>query len=143
MERNLGFAAANNLAVQQVATDWMVTLNPDAFPLAGLRLGDTSQMAGRGICEGPDFFQADLSFYKNFNIFGRLDGQFRIEIFNVTNRDNFTTVENNIVPFNVTLDNPDQSQATRITGAEIPANFGQASAARDPRQVQLGFKLFF
>ena len=33
--RNLGFAAANNLAVREVATDWLVTLNPDAFPEPG------------------------------------------------------------------------------------------------------------
>ncbi len=32
-ERNIGFAAANNLAVQHApATRWVITLNPDAFP---------------------------------------------------------------------------------------------------------------
>lgn len=32
-QRNLGFAAANNLAVQQAPeTRWIITLNPDAFP---------------------------------------------------------------------------------------------------------------
>ncbi|GEO42428.1 glycosyl transferase [Skermanella aerolata] len=29
---NLGFAAANNLAAREVATHWIATLNPDAFP---------------------------------------------------------------------------------------------------------------
>jgi hypothetical protein len=28
-----------------------------------------------------------------------------------------------------------------ITGYTLPGNFGQATAARDPRQVQIGLKL--
>ncbi len=33
LDRNLGFAAANNLAVQQVeGVEWLALLNPDAFP---------------------------------------------------------------------------------------------------------------
>jgi GT2 family glycosyltransferase len=31
MERNLGFAAANNHAIARCTTDWVVLLNPDAF----------------------------------------------------------------------------------------------------------------
>src|SRR5688572_11399882 len=30
--RNLGFAAANNLAVRGTSAPWIATLNPDAFP---------------------------------------------------------------------------------------------------------------
>ncbi len=119
-------------------------INPNAFTLSGLLLGETSQGAERGACEGPDFFQVDLSFYKNIRISERLKAQFRIEIFNLFNRDNYigSSVRNNIQPFNVTLDGPLES-ATQIVSAEIPGNFGQAQAARDPRQVQLGFKLLF
>src|SRR5204862_199094 len=29
------------------------------------------------------------------------------------------------------------------TGFDLPASFGQATAARDPRQAQVGFKLMF
>jgi GT2 family glycosyltransferase len=32
LEKNIGFATANNLAVAQCSTDWVVLLNPDAFP---------------------------------------------------------------------------------------------------------------
>jgi len=119
-------------------------INPAAFTLAGLRLGDTSQMADRGACEGPDFFQIDLSFYKNIRITDRLEGQFRIEIFNLTDRVNYiaSSVENNIRPTSVTLDG-DLANATMIVDAEFQGDFGQARAARDPRQIQLGFKLFF
>jgi GT2 family glycosyltransferase len=35
LERNIGFAAANNLAVHQALGDWVVLLNPDAFPEPG------------------------------------------------------------------------------------------------------------
>ena len=32
LERNIGFAAANNLGVRRALGDWVVLLNPDAFP---------------------------------------------------------------------------------------------------------------
>ena len=101
-------------------------------------------MADRGECEGPDFFQWDLSFYKNINISSRFKAQVRIEIFNVTNRVNYIaeSVENSIRPTNVVLDGPLDS-ATRIVSADIPATFGLATAARDARQVQLGLKISF
>ncbi|WP_200932147.1 glycosyltransferase family 2 protein [Pseudorhodoferax sp. Leaf265] len=35
MERNLGFAAANNRAIAQCTTDWVLLLNPDAFAEPG------------------------------------------------------------------------------------------------------------
>jgi GT2 family glycosyltransferase len=39
LERNLGFAAANNLGVRQALGDWVVLLNPDAFPEPGWLAG--------------------------------------------------------------------------------------------------------
>ena len=33
--------------------------------------------------------------------------------------------------------------ATSITSATIPTNFGQATRVRDPRQMQLGFKILW
>jgi hypothetical protein len=32
---------------------------------------------------------------------------------------------------------------TEITSATIPSNFGQATRTRDPRQMQVGFKLLW
>ena len=34
-EKNLGFAAGNNLGFKNAQTPWLATLNPDAFPEAG------------------------------------------------------------------------------------------------------------
>ena len=45
-------------------------------------------------------------------------------------------------PISVTFDGS-VDQATRVVGEEIPLNFGQATATRDPRQIQVGIKLFF
>lgn len=120
-------------------------IDPNAFTIAGLRLGDTSQMADRGACEGPDFFQVDVSFYKNINLGSRVNAQFRIEIFNFFNRDNFiaSSVENNIRPQNVTFDGETPADSTMITGGDFNDNFGLATAVRDPRQIQVGLKLLF
>lgn len=120
-------------------------INPDAFTLTGLRLGDTSQMAKRGACEGPDFFQIDVGLYKNIRLGNRLEGQLRFEVFNLTDRVNFVgaSVENNIRPQNVVFDTPDLANATQIISADIQGEFGQARAVRPPRQVQIGFKILF
>ena len=116
-------------------------LNPNAFSLAGYQLGSNGN-SPRGVCEGPDFFQVDMSFYKNFKIGKKIDAQFRIEVFNVFNRDNFTTVDNTLDPSSVTLDG-DVSTATQITDFTVPSTFGRATAARDPRQIQVGIRLNF
>ena len=116
-------------------------INPDSFTLDGFRLGDTSQMSGRGQCEGPDFFQVDLAFYKNIPLRDRFNLQFRVEVFNVTDETNYiaASVNNTIIPQNVVY----SEDGTTIVSADFPADFGQATAVRDPRQVQLGFKLSF
>jgi hypothetical protein len=118
-------------------------LNPRGWTLVGYNLGTTNQMSERGECDGPDFFEVDLSFYKNISFFKRLDGQLRFEIFNVTNEVNFINVNTTMAPISVTTDTGDAATATRITGEQIPLTFGQAQGTRDPRQVQIGIKLFF
>ncbi len=117
---------------------------PGGCTLIGAVLGNASQMAERGECDGPDFFQLDLSFYKRIPLGERIDGQLRFEIFNVTNQINYIagSIATNTTPFNVVYDAP-LGQATRIVSADFADNWGEATAARDPRQVQLGFKLSF
>ena len=117
-------------------------LNPNAYTLVGYQLGTTNGIAPRGDCEGPDFFQVDLSFFKNIRITDRISAQLRFEIFNVFNRDNFFNVNNVLNPISTTLDS-DLATATQITGEVIPASFGQAARAGDPRQIQLGIKFEF
>ena len=119
-------------------------LNPDAFTLTGYQLG-TEGDAGRGICEGPRYFQVDFSLYKNINISKRVKAQLRFEVFNIFNHVNFLqgSVATGFTPVTATYDTDDPSQATTVTGYTIPVGFGQASTTRDPRQAQFGIKLTF
>ncbi len=118
-------------------------LNPNAFTLTGFQLG-TIGNSSRGICDGPGFFQVDLSLYKNIKVSPRVKVQLRFEVFNVFNRVNF--LNQNLVttmnPTSATLNAPAAS-ATQITGFTLPGNFGQATLTRDPRQAQFGVKLIF
>lgn len=118
-------------------------LNPAAYTLTGFQLG-TFGTAGRGSCEGPGIIQVDFALYKNIKVSTRVRAQLRFEVFNIFNRTNFNsqTVDNIMDPSSIALDAPLDS-ATRITGAEVPASFGQATTARDPRQAQFGIKLTF
>jgi hypothetical protein len=119
-------------------------LNPDAFTLVGYQLG-TEGDSGRGVCEGPRYFQVDLSLYKNINLSKRVKAQLRFEMFNVFNHVNFlqTNMNSTLQPVTATYDTGNASTATTITGYTIPVNFGQATATRDPRQAQFGIKLTF
>ena len=117
-------------------------INPDAYTLVGYELG-TLGTGRRGECEGADFFQVDFSLTKNIRMTDRLTGQFRFEVFNVTNRNNFVGVNSAFAPTSVTYDSTDATQRRTITDFTLANNFGQAQAARDPRQIQLGFKLLF
>jgi len=76
---------------------------------------------GRNSFRGPAFKDVDFSVFKNFNIREHLDLQFRWEIFNLFNR--------------VNLFNP--------TGDMGSSQFGRATAAFAPRQMQFGLKLVF
>jgi len=118
-------------------------LNPAAFTLTGFVLG-TPGNSPRGVCEGPGYLQTDLALYKNIAATDRVKLQLRFEVFNVFNRVNFSSQNINRImnPVSVTLDAPAAS-ATKITGAVLPLNFGQATLTRDPRQAQFGFKLLF
>jgi hypothetical protein len=119
-------------------------INPAAFTLEGFQLGSIGS-ARRGDCAGPGFFQADLSFYKNFSIGGRTRFQFRWDIFNVFNNTNFLLagLDNVFGVANVVYDNANPSQASSIVSVDRSGNFGQATRTRDPRQMQIGFKILF
>jgi carboxypeptidase family protein len=119
-------------------------INPAAYTLTGFKLG-TIGTAERGDCTGPSFFQADLAFYKTFPVNQRVRLQFRWDIFNVFNNTNFLFRGMNFTfnPSSVTTDTGNAATASTITGAVIPANFGQATIARDPRQMQIGFKILW
>jgi carboxypeptidase family protein len=119
-------------------------INQAAFTLDGFQLG-TIGSARRGDCNGPGYFQTDLSFYKNFSFGGRTRFQFRWDIFNIFNNTNFllTGLDNTFGVSNVVYNNADPTQATAITSATVSGGFGQATRTRDPRQMQIGFKILF
>jgi hypothetical protein len=115
-------------------------INPNAYTLNGFQLGSIGS-AERGDCTGPGYFQADLAFYKNFSLNERVKLQFRWDIFNVFNNTNFLFQGMNTTmnPSAVTLN----AAQTEIVSSTIPGNFGQAVRTRDPRQMQIGFKLLW
>ncbi len=112
---------SNTLAVQY--------FNPAAFakPAAG-----TFGNLGRDVLYGPGFGSIDFSMFKKIPITEKIAGQFRVEIFNLTNRLNWA--------------NP----GTTLTSA----TFGQLTATKngssapglgfgEPRNIQLAFKINF
>jgi hypothetical protein len=116
-------------------------IDPAAVTLTSFELG-TFGDAGTGICEGPGIFQVDLALYKTIQLGRRLRAELRFEVFNVLNRVQLYNVDTTMDPLSVTYDAPLES-ATRVVGYELPLAFGQATRARDPRQVQFGLKLVF
>jgi hypothetical protein len=119
-------------------------LNPAAFTLDGYAIG-TNGNSGRNICDGPGMFQADASLYKNIRLGSRIRLQLRFEVYNVFNTVNFlgNSLNTGYNVDNVVFDTGDAATATRIRSATPPGNFGQLTAARDPRTLQLGIRLTF
>jgi hypothetical protein len=115
-------------------------INPRAYTIEGFQLG-TIGNSRRGDCTGPGYFFTDLGIYKNFTLTDRVKLQFRWDIFNVFNNTNFLFqgLDASMDASAVTL-NPAR---TAIATATIPSNFGQAARTRDPRQMQVGFKLLW
>ncbi len=80
--------------------------------------------AGRNIVQGPGFKEWDLSIFKTFRTSEKTHLEFRTEVFNLPNHTNFT------VP----------SGGSKHLGS---GNFGFATAARPPRQIQFGLKFYY
>ena len=80
--------------------------------------------AGRNIVRGPGLQEWDFSIFKLFQTSEKTHVEFRTEIFNLPNHTNFT------VP----------SGGSKTLGS---SNFGFATAARPPRQIQFGLKFYF
>lgn len=86
--------------------------------------------APRAFILGPGVNDFNLALLKNIPIHERLSLQLRFEAYNTFNHTQFSTV-NSTAEFNPS------------TGAQINAQFGQVTAARDPRQLQLSGRLSF
>jgi hypothetical protein len=90
-------------------------VNPAAFAAPDLYTFGT---VGRNTLIGPGFYQWDFGGDKNFRITERFTFQFRAEIFNITNRTNFSNPAND-------LGSPSTfGRITGTSGAPLEAQFG-------------------
>lgn len=115
---------------QQDRFNWF---NPLLFarPLDG-QWGNTA----KGFLRGPGFRNLDTSLFKNTNFGERFRTQLRFEFFNVLNHTQWSGVNTGLSTTSVTSPGQVVTPATRGTT-------GQISNARDPRTMQLSFKLYF
>jgi hypothetical protein len=90
--------------------------NPTSAPIANV-VGN----AGRGVINGPPTKRFDFSLFKNIRFGEKVQLQLRGEAFNIFNHTNFRTV----------------------SASTTAGTYGQITAVRDPRNIQLGIKLYF
>jgi outer membrane receptor protein involved in Fe transport len=112
-------------------------LNPAAFvdPVAGT-FGNSS----RNAYIAPGYADVDLSVFKNTPITERISTQFRVEMFNVTNRTNFAP------PLSASGGvNPNQALDTALTLFDTIGDFNGAPGigAGEPFNTQLALKIIF
>ena len=112
-----------NPANPQNASDY-VKLQCFRAPSISTQLGD----AGRNSVIGPGLIDLDFSLFKNIPIHESLKAQFRAEFFNIMNRPNFTSPNDNRV-----ILNPDGTQASASAGAITLMNTSS-------RQIQFALK---
>jgi len=146
--------AGNNISLPNVvdgvdchanSSDKLQWLNPAAWTLNGFKVG-TNGNASRNSCNGPSLFETDMSAYKNFKLSDHVKLQLRVEMYNVFNTVNFlgTSLTNGGAVTSYTAQNVVLSaDKSTIISAQPASNFGQLTAARDPRTMQLGVRLMF
>ncbi len=107
--------AGQSLSGAKTVAQWF---NTGAFvrPAAGF-YGN----AGTGIIRGPGLINFDMALYKQFTVRERANFELRAEFFNVLNHTNFTSVSTSL-------------------GA---GNFGQVTAAADPRIIEVALRFHF
>jgi hypothetical protein len=88
--------------------------------------------AAKTLLRGPGINNWDIAVFKNFALEeqGRARLQFRWELYNVFNHTQFSGLDN-------------AARFDTATGQQVNARFGEFTAARNPRQMQLALRLFF
>jgi hypothetical protein len=159
--RMVGTYAAGNSAAQQPrfrvtgeAQSAPDQINQQAFAVPGI---NDKGPYSRNYLRNPGFNNHDLSLFKNFPFGGggRRFLQLRFEAFNVLNHTQFSNVNRGTnlttasgatgaAVFN-DFNNLRITNNTRPQGSTAPLGqfFGEYNAARDPRIIQLGVKLYF
>jgi hypothetical protein len=106
-----------NANAPNTIAQWFNTACFTDVPKGQVRPGN----AGRNTIRGPGYQTWDMSAFKNFHFTESRYLQFRGEFFNIFNHTNFSSI-----------------------GATLgSATYGTVIAARDPRIIQLGLKLYF
>ncbi|MBI3208873.1 MAG: TonB-dependent receptor [Candidatus Solibacter usitatus] len=77
----------------------------------------------------PGINNFDVSLFKDFPIRERIKGQFRAEMYNVFNHTQFSGV--------------DTGARFDPQGTQVNARFGEMTAAREPRRIQLAMRFYF
>jgi len=135
-------SASNNSGSFEAADRPNVIANPNApvdsvsgaktrtvqewFNAAAFQLAPAGQFgsAGRNIIEGPWYTDLDLTLAKQFPIYERVNGQFRVETFNILNHPSFFNPLSTGTQFGTTT-------------------FGQVTQANTPRQLQFAMRFLF
>jgi hypothetical protein len=140
-------------------------LNPNAASLVGYTIGTIpNNIMGIGSCAGPGYVNTDFSVDKNWRVWGeRLRIQFRFDFFNLFNHANFNggssingtqggSIANSVNCGPVIGTNPvtgapiyNQCSTTNniITHQSLSGTLGQATQAKNPREMQYGLKIIF
>ncbi|MEP7365071.1 MAG: TonB-dependent receptor [Acidobacteriota bacterium] len=100
--------------------------NTAAFGLPAVGTFGTS---ARSVLRGPGINNFDIAVFKNFPIHEKIRLQFRSEMYNVFNHTQFSNV--------------DTTARFDAQGRQVNAQFGQFTAARDPRQIQFSLRFYF
>ena len=109
---------------------WQEYFNPFVF---GSPVNGSLGNLGRNVLRGPGIDQWDMSLFKSTKITERITTQLRLETFNTFNHTQFAGVNAGI-----SGSNPGQPVSAASVGTS-----GQVTSARDPRNVQLGLKVYF
>jgi len=127
--------------VNPILPHWTPTtgyLNPNAFAFPAITASDPNGFfgnLGRDEIFGPGFWNYDFSASKNFQLWERVQLQFRSEFFNIFNHPNFA------LPTNVIT--PGSGPAGAITQTPDVAQGNPGLGGGGPRVVQFGLRLQF
>jgi hypothetical protein len=127
-------------------------LNPGAVTLIGYQIGTIpNNITGIGSCPGPGYVNTDFSVDKNWRVWGeRLRIQFRFDFFNLFNHANFNGgasingTQGGSIANSVTCGSaPCSPTNSIITGQSLSSTLGQATQAKNAREMQYGLKVIF
>jgi hypothetical protein len=132
-----------------ISANGLVSLNPAAF--ATPKPGTYGNLQ-RGSLHGPNFTQVDLMLAKHIPLVSDTNLEFRVEVFNIFNFDNFAnpaaTLPNALPSNSLTEANKVQpgqpyTAAAAATFGQLQTTVGRTVGLGTSRQIQLAFRLNF